>query len=457
MSKSCFIYETLNDVKSLNIKKDDNFMHLSGVFGVCGVKNNNERIYEARNYGKMVKEMQERIKVAPIPGELEHPKSMNINLENISHRIDSISIDENGVVSGQITLLDTPKGKIAQAIVEGGLPLFISSRAQGSVDPSTKMVKLESLMTYDLVGTPGFSQAQMHLNENQVAESICESVYYVTENDNKEKNIENIEMENELLEKLNELESKYKYIVEKCELLEKENKSIKESIEYEQESLVNGVEAYIKDFVIEKLQKVEKWIMEEYSAEVSKWITEEFAGDLQKWVFEEYSASVSKWITEEYTPTVENWLSECFTPDLTNKFTKEINEKLNESKESKLKNIDNILTLLEEHKEAKPIYQGHKQTLLTESVDLNEPKYIREMPAAIRAKWDLASDDVKESIKRRAKIYNFVNEGAIEKFWESVDFENTPQIKNIYEGLDKIENTWEKNIRLQLRKRFNKG
>ena len=221
MSKSCFIYETLNDVKSLSIKKDDNFMHLSGVFGVCGVKNNNERIYEARNYGKMVKEMQERIKKAPIPGELEHPKSMNINLENISHRIDSISIDENGVVSGQITLLDTPKGKIAQAIVEGGLPLFISSRAQGSVDPSTKMVTLESLMTYDLVGTPGFSQAQMHLNENQVAESLCESVYYVIESE--EKNIENIEMEKELLEKLNDLESKYKYIEEKCDILEKEN------------------------------------------------------------------------------------------------------------------------------------------------------------------------------------------------------------------------------------------
>jgi len=399
MSKKGIIYETLNEVKSMDISKTgDGFMHLSGVFGVCGVRNNNQRVYETKNYAKMVESMQTRLKKAPIPGELEHPQSMNITTENISHRIDSIKIDENGVVSGEITLLNTPKGKIAQAIVEGGLPLFISSRASGQVDKNGN-VTLETLQTYDLVGSPGFSQAELHLNENQCFESINENMCFIGDiNDTIETN-ENIKtMATEdiktIQEQIEELKEQIDYLVEKNNML--------------QEELDNKT-----DISEETADGIQNWIVEEFAPEIEKWIVEEYSQKIQDWVVEEYSSEVQKWITEDYSNELQNWLINHFTPEI-------ITKQITESKSDKLNMIDSILEMLDSKQMQKPIY-GRKAQLLNE--DINVPKYIAEMPNDVRVKYDLASDAVKESISRRARLYDWSKNNAIQNFWEHIDFE----------------------------------
>ena len=470
MTKNCLIYETLNDVKSMDVQKSkDGLMHLSGVFGVCGVRNNNQRVYEHNNYAKMVENMQERIKKAPIPGELEHPQTMNITLENISHRIDSIKIDENGVVSGEITLLDTPKGKIAQAIVEGGLPLFISSRAQGQVNPKNGVVTLESLATYDLVGTPGFSQAEMHLNESLIAESLSDNMFIITEkndNENNENNLEDMEMQ-QILEKFEALENQINELKEQNEELQAQLES-KQDIDLEK--LANGIQKWIveeyspevqnwiteeyqenlleeslnqvKNYVKESLApSIEKWIVEEYSPEVEKWTTTEFAQGIQQWIVEEYAPEVEKWITESYGEQVTNKINEA----IETKVSQMISDKINESKNDNIQSIKDTLTMLESMEPNKPVY---KRTLVNEDA----PKYIVDMPEDVRVKYNMASQEVKESIARRAKLYNFVNEGAVEAFWKNIDFENIKPSKSIYEGLNDIVNERERNIRASFRR-----
>jgi len=174
--KNCMVFETLGKVSDLHISEGvNNEVRLSGVFGVCGIKNQNNRIYDRENYKAMVESLQQIIANEGCPGELEHPNSMNINLENVSHKIESIEIDENGTVTGTILLLNTPKGQIAKAIVEGGLPLFISSRGSGTITNEGK-VTLSTIKTYDLVGTPGFAQAKLTLKENQTLECLNESL-----------------------------------------------------------------------------------------------------------------------------------------------------------------------------------------------------------------------------------------------------------------------------------------
>ena len=176
-NKHCLVYETLGKVSDLKVVEGagDGLMRLEGIFGVCGVKNQNNRVYDKENYRQMVESLQQVIKTTGCPGELEHPNSMNINLENVSHKIESIQMNEDGTITGTIVLLNTPKGQIAQAIVEGGLPLYISSRGAGTITNEGR-VTLSTIKTYDLVGTPGFSQAKLTLKANQTLECLNESV-----------------------------------------------------------------------------------------------------------------------------------------------------------------------------------------------------------------------------------------------------------------------------------------
>lgn len=464
MAKNCFIYETLNGVKEMSVKREGDLMTLSGVFGVCGVRNNNQRVYETSNYSKMVTEMKERIaNEGGIPGELEHPQLMSITLENVSHKITDINIDENGVVTGSITLLNTPKGKIAQAIVEGGLPLFISSRATGNVDSKTGNVTLEKISTYDLVGSPGFSQARLKLNENQIAECINESqVYYITEKEEiKEENM----IDKGLLEKFEALEAR-------IEALETENKELKESLNSKDLDIKNLV-SNIQNWVVEEYAPtVEEWlnehykasileevkesienkidvemigesIMREYAPKIEHWVINEFAPEIEKWSINEFAPGIQDWIISEFSPEVENWLNESYT----SKMEEMVKESITESKKNNLSAIDETLSLLESIEATKPTYSN--KTMITENAD--EPVFVREMPADVRVKWDLASKEVKESITRRAKLYNLTTEGAVERFWNSINFDEIKPTNNIYEGLNNIEDEYERNIRAKLR------
>ena len=177
MIKKGIICETLGSTDKLQLNESKNGeVRLSGVFGVCGVRNNNKRVYEKKNYGACVTEMQHRIVSEGVLGELEHPQSSNINLNNVSHKIESIEMNEDGTVTGTILLLNTAKGRDARAIVEGGVPLFISSRAAGTIDANGS-VTLDHIQTYDLVGTPGFSEARLDVAESVVGDTVmlCES------------------------------------------------------------------------------------------------------------------------------------------------------------------------------------------------------------------------------------------------------------------------------------------
>ena len=148
-------------------KADDGSVVLEGVFTEIGVKNKNNRIYEESEVLPHINELKEKVKTNKLLGELDHPKDFDVSLSNVSHVIEDLEYDKDKKqVLGRIRLLNTSKGKEAQALIEDGIPLHISSRAAGTVDEAGK-VKIKKFFTYDLVADPGFENAELaRVNES---------------------------------------------------------------------------------------------------------------------------------------------------------------------------------------------------------------------------------------------------------------------------------------------------
>ena len=485
-NKNCMIYETLGKVSDLQVLESatgKNEVRLHGVFGVCGVRNNNRRIYNKENYGMMVEALQNVIATEGCPGELEHPNTMNINLENVSHKIESIEMNEDGTITGTILLLNTPKGQIAKAIVEGGLPLYISSRGAGSIDDYGN-VTLSTIKTYDLVGTPGFSQAKLTLKENQTYECLNESaedgniMYAIVENDefghdpNEKKEDKpadpvNLNKDDSKDDQKSDEAEKKKDGEDKGEGDDTNNdddinmKDLKEAIDKLTEK-VTSLEAELhvaKESLEPKYAAIEQWITEEFAPQFKKETLTEMAKNVEGWICEEFAPEVQNWVTEEFAPVIEGWLGDEFTPnviteavdskisDLETRINENVSSFLEAKKDERFVGIDKMLESLEGLETEKEVLEK-----LTEAqkADTTFAGYfaVENMPAQYRPMWESLSTDRKIEIARQSKMYDFTKQGILESFWAGVKFENN---KPVNESVDVIGN-YHADIVAQMRK-----
>ena len=150
----------------------DKRMRVKGKLQEADVKNGNGRVYPLEILKKQVDEyIKGPVSSKTSTGELDHPESSVINLNNVSHLITKVWWEGNDVM-GELLLLNTPSGKIAQEIVSAGIPLGISSRGMGSVKQIGESVEVQDdfeLLTWDLVSVPSTPNAYMKpvgLNEN---------------------------------------------------------------------------------------------------------------------------------------------------------------------------------------------------------------------------------------------------------------------------------------------------
>ena len=118
-----------------SIKDNDGKLVVKGVLQRAEAKNQNGRVYPREVLLKEVaKYLENQVTERRALGELDHPASSVVNLNNASHNIIEMHWDEDNLM-GTVEVLSTPSGNILKELFKSGIKLGISSRGLGSVEP----------------------------------------------------------------------------------------------------------------------------------------------------------------------------------------------------------------------------------------------------------------------------------------------------------------------------------
>ncbi len=106
---------------------------IEGIFAQADMKNRNGRVYPKPIMEKAIGDYTEKqVSKGRAVGELNHPEGPTVNLDKVSHKIESLKFEGNNVM-GKATVLETPMGMIVQGLLDGGVRLGVSTRGMGSL------------------------------------------------------------------------------------------------------------------------------------------------------------------------------------------------------------------------------------------------------------------------------------------------------------------------------------
>ena len=172
-----------------SIKENDGRLVVKGVLQRAESKNQNGRVYPREVLLKEVsKYLDEQVSERRALGELDHPESSVVNLNNASHNVIEMHWDGDDLL-GTVEVLSTPSGNILKELFKSGIKLGISSRGSGSVEPVNEKngedgtVEVQpdfELIAFDFVSNPSTHGAFMRpVNEGvekQKPETKIESI-----------------------------------------------------------------------------------------------------------------------------------------------------------------------------------------------------------------------------------------------------------------------------------------
>ena len=158
------ITEHQEDIKFLVEDKEDGVKeyYIEGIFMQASKKNRNGRVYPSEVLMKEAKRYQkEYVTSGRAMGELGHPEGPTLNLERVSHLVESLKQDGNNII-GKAKILETPYGKIVKNLMDGGVKLGVSSRGMGTlkqVNGINEVQKDFMLSAIDIVADPSAPDA----------------------------------------------------------------------------------------------------------------------------------------------------------------------------------------------------------------------------------------------------------------------------------------------------------
>jgi hypothetical protein len=176
-------FDVSPEMISESMQQNNGRLLVKGVLQRAEAKNQNGRIYprnilmrEAKKY------MDVNIKERRALGELDHPDSSVVNLNNVSHNIVEMHWAGNDLV-GTVEVLSTPSGNILKELFRCGIKLGISSRGLGSVkqlgESEVQVQDDFELIAFDFVSNPSTHGAFLKpVNESVSKNGIITSDKY---------------------------------------------------------------------------------------------------------------------------------------------------------------------------------------------------------------------------------------------------------------------------------------
>ena len=142
-----------------SMSTNDGKLVVKGVLQRANAKNQNGRVYPKDLLMREAKKYTENfIQQKRALGELDHPDSSVVNLQNTSHNVMEMHFNGNDLV-GTVEVLGTPSGNILKELFKSGIKLGISSRGLGSVETLGESGAQEvqpdfELIAFDFVSNP---------------------------------------------------------------------------------------------------------------------------------------------------------------------------------------------------------------------------------------------------------------------------------------------------------------
>jgi len=136
----------------------------------AGVKNANGRVYPKEVLMREMKKYSELVHERRALGELDHPDSPVVELKSVSHIVTEIRA-EDGIVRGDLEILNTPQGDILRNLITQNIKIGISSRGIGSLQKEGAIDIVQDdfeLIAFDAVSTPSTPGAYL-VNESKNA------------------------------------------------------------------------------------------------------------------------------------------------------------------------------------------------------------------------------------------------------------------------------------------------
>jgi len=201
------IRETVEEVKLITEEKNGvKTLYIQGPFLVAEMKNKNGRMYKTETLTKEVDRYNEEyVSKNRAFGELGHPDSPSINLDRVSHLITNLK-QEGNVFVGKAKILETPMGKIAKSLMEGGATLGVSSRGMGSLKEINGVNVVQDdyylATAADIVADPsapgafvqGIMEGKEWVWDNGVVKEIDVNAYYEQIKRAKQKQIDEVSL-----------------------------------------------------------------------------------------------------------------------------------------------------------------------------------------------------------------------------------------------------------------------